>query len=70
VTAADGAVHVTVADDGRRAPAPGEGGQGIIGMRERVGLHRGDFAAGPRPGGGFLVTARLPYADPAAGGTA
>jgi signal transduction histidine kinase len=69
VTAAEGAVHVSVADDGRRAPPAGGSGQGIVGMRERVGLHRGDFAAGPRPGGGFLVTARLPYADPTAGGT-
>lgn len=35
-------------------------GYGITGMRDRVELLHGDFAAGPRPGGGFRVTARLP----------
>jgi signal transduction histidine kinase len=35
-------------------------GYGIAGMRERVRLLHGDFDAGPRPGGGFRVTARLP----------
>ena len=33
---------------------------GITGMRERATLLGGDFSAGPRPGGGFRVTARLP----------
>ncbi|MFE3187008.1 sensor histidine kinase [Streptomyces violascens] len=35
-------------------------GYGIAGMRERVGLLRGEFSAGPRPEGGFRVAARLP----------
>jgi len=35
-------------------------GHGIIGMRERVHLCGGTFAAGPVPGGGFQVTAALP----------
>ncbi|MCX5231003.1 sensor histidine kinase [Streptomyces sp. NBC_00233] len=41
-------------------PAPAGSGYGLVGMRERVTLLHGEFAAGPRPGGGFRVTARLP----------
>ena len=49
----------TAADGG----LAGHGGHGIIGMRERVHLYRGEFSAAPRPGQGFRVTARLPLAD-------
>ena len=45
--------------DSERAGANG-GGHGLIGIRERVKLFDGDLAAGPAPGGGFLVRARLP----------
>ncbi|MFD0149631.1 sensor histidine kinase [Streptomyces sp. NPDC055721] len=59
------AVAVTVED---RGPTPGSererpgggSGYGLAGMRERVALLHGEFTAGPRPGGGFRVTARLP----------
>jgi signal transduction histidine kinase len=37
------------------------GGQGIRGMRERLLALGGLFTARPRPGGGFLVDASLPY---------
>ncbi|MCA2225880.1 sensor histidine kinase [Nonomuraea aurantiaca] len=47
--------------DGRAAASEG-GGHGIVGMRERVALLNGGFSAGPRPEGGFRVTARLPLA--------
>ncbi|MEU8137255.1 sensor histidine kinase [Streptodolium elevatio] len=58
-------VRVEVSDDGIRRvdlPRP-QRGHGIIGMRERVHLFGGTFAAGPLEGGGFAVTATLPYEE-------
>jgi len=44
-------------------PVPRTGsGHGIIGMRERVAVFGGQFAAGPGPDGGFLVRACFPIA--------
>jgi signal transduction histidine kinase len=40
-------------------------GRGILGMRERCQLLGGDLDAGPIAGGGFAVTARLPFAPSA-----
>jgi signal transduction histidine kinase len=37
-------------------------GRGILGMRERCQLLGGELDAKPTPGGGFEVTARLPFA--------
>ncbi|MEV4659372.1 sensor histidine kinase [Micromonospora sp. NPDC049301] len=54
-------VRVEVTDDGRRPVSAVGEGHGLIGMRERVALHGGEFHAGPRSDGGFAVTANLPY---------
>ena len=42
------------------APRPASGGRGVRGMRERAELYGGRLDAGPRPGGGFAVTAAIP----------
>jgi signal transduction histidine kinase len=48
IGAAAGTVHVTP-------------GHGQLGMRERVSVWGGSLATGPRSGGGYRVSARLPY---------
>jgi signal transduction histidine kinase len=55
-------VTVQVDDDGRgrNDGLPHRGGSGITGMRERAVALGGELHAGPRPGGGFRVTATLP----------
>jgi signal transduction histidine kinase len=36
------------------------GGMGMVGMKERVQLYEGTLDAGPQPGGGYRVQARIP----------
>ncbi|RZQ65758.1 sensor histidine kinase [Amycolatopsis suaedae] len=53
-------IEVTSGPPGTARPRAPEG-HGLIGMRERVAVYSGRFDAGPRPDGGFRVTASLPY---------
>jgi signal transduction histidine kinase len=53
-------IEVEVCDDGEGVAAAGQGGQGLVGMRERVSIYGGEFEAGPRAEGGFRLRARLP----------
>lgn len=65
----DSAVEIEVVDDGRGSVAStptASSGMGMIGMRERVALHRGDLEAGPRAVGGYRVRARFPVSPAAA----
>jgi signal transduction histidine kinase len=61
----DSGLELEIVDDGVRQ---GEhldtnGGQGIVGMRERVAVLGGELETGPRVGGGFRVAARVPIGD-------
>jgi signal transduction histidine kinase len=63
VAATDGELTVSTVDDGAGRPGrdPGpESGHGLIGMRERVSVHGGQFSAGPGPTGGWRVSATIP----------
>jgi len=55
-------LDLEITDDGRASGTSptGAGGLGLIGMRERAGLHGGELTAGPVAGGGFAVRVTLP----------
>jgi len=60
-----GELVVDIADSGPPIPAaapapPADRGRGLLGLRERVAIYGGSLEAGPRPGGGWRVSARLP----------
>jgi signal transduction histidine kinase len=59
VTHRPGELTVEVTDDGRGGEPAGDG-HGLLGMAERAAAVGGRLDAGPAPGGGFRVFARLP----------
>ncbi|MER7845829.1 sensor histidine kinase [Kitasatospora sp. NPDC096077] len=55
-------LRVEVTDTGGRptgAAATGDG-RGLLGLRERLAVYGGTLRTGPRPGGGYRVTASIP----------
>ncbi|MEV0199166.1 histidine kinase [Nonomuraea sp. NPDC050691] len=59
----DDELMITISDDGR-GPAPGGGGHGLVGMRERAAACGGTVTHGAGSTG-FKVVARLPTGEPA-----
>jgi signal transduction histidine kinase len=53
-------LDIEILDNGRGGLPARNGGHGLIGIRERVGLLGGRVDAGPRVDGGFVLHARLP----------
>ncbi|WP_455713617.1 sensor histidine kinase [Streptomyces tubercidicus] len=63
-----GELHLTVDNEVPGAPSTARlpsGGHGLVGLRERVTVLGGAFEAGPRPDGGFRVSAVIPTREEA-----
>jgi signal transduction histidine kinase len=56
----EGALAVSVRDDGSGPDGGAEPGTGLMGMRERVAVYGGHLFVGPGPDGGYELRAELP----------
>lgn len=57
-------VQVGTDGSGSASGSPGGSGRGLTGLRDRVDALGGEFSADRRPGGGFVVRARIPAGSP------
>jgi len=64
LAARNGALDLAVSDDGIGLPMERTSGFGLIGIRERVATRAGKMELGERPGGGTVLSVRLPLAAP------
>jgi signal transduction histidine kinase len=55
-----GRVCLEIVDGGAGTPPEATGGFGLTGLRERLTEVGGNLAAGPRPGGGFMLHVEVP----------
>src|SRR3954451_7251438 len=53
-------LELEVRDDGRGPGRRGEGGHGLVGLRERVKIYAGSMDAGPAADRGFVLRTRFP----------
>ena len=59
-------VEIEVRDNGGGATASDGLGHGLVGIRERVKIYGGEMSARAEPGGGFVLSTRLPVVEESA----